>query len=352
LSELKTIKASRFAPYLLRLSPYFLAIAVAFGVIGVLITLLGYNALEAFHTIVFVPLGSAYGLAETFKKFVPLLLATFAYAIPFKARLFNIGGWGQLLSGGIAAAVVGLALVDSHLPSPVFILLLLLVGLLAGALWAVIPAGLAAYFAVNPIISTIMMNFIAVYLVNYVATTDPWKAPLTGHAMTLPIPEEAWLPSLVLGVHAGIIVAIIANAAVYFLMNRSVTGYEIKATGANPIAARAFGIDVKRAILVSLIFGGAMAGIGGAIEVMGVHHRLVEGFEMTGGAQYGVLGILTALICAGDPLGVPIAAFFMSVLLIGADAMQRTMGIPVEIVFVIQVLIVLFVVLARKVKLG
>jgi len=349
---LKALRTARIEPYLLSLRPYLFAIIVAFGVIGVLIALLGHNPLDAFYTIIFVPLGSAYGLAETFKKFVPLLLAAFAYAIPFKARLFNIGGWGQLLAGGMVAAVVGLALADSHLPSPVFILLLLLVGLLAGALWAAAPAAMAAYFAVNPIISTIMMNFIAVYLVNYVATTEPWKAPLTGHAMTLPIPEEGWLPPLVLGVHTGIIVAIIAIAVVYFLMNKSVTGYEIKATGANPIAARAFGINVKRAILLSLVFGGAMAGIGGAIEVMGVHHRLVEGFELTGGAHYGVLGILTALICAGEPVGVPIAAFFMSVLLIGADALQRTMGVPVEIVFVIQVLIVLFVVLARKVKLG
>jgi len=337
-----------------RLRPYLLAVLAGFGVVGVLITLMGRNPLDAFSTIITVPLGTAHGLTETFKKFVPILLAGFAYAIPFHARLFNVGGWGQLLFGGIAVTIVGLSL--SHSPPPLFLFvpLLILVGFLAGALWAVVPAVLRAYFGVHPVISTIMMNFIAVYLVNYVASTAPWaetEAAFAGHPKTLPLPTEARLPPLGIGGHAGLIVAIIVALAVYFLMKKSILGYEIKAVGANPTAAQVFGISIKRVTLLSLILGGAMAGLAGAIEVMGVHGRLIEGMEFTVGASLGIFGILSALMCACNPIGLPISAFFMSMLIVGADAMQRTMMIPVEVVFVAIVLMVLFIMmLGEKMK--
>ncbi len=336
---------------LLHLKPYLLAIAISFGIVGVLMLLLGHNPLHAFSTLISAPFGSERGIKETLMKFAPLLLTSLAFAIPFRAGLFNIGGWGQMLAGGTVAGFLGLALKDFGLPSPIFVSLLILTAFLAGALWAAVPAILRTRFGAKEVVTTIMMNFIAVYLVKYVCIVPPWADPIMGHPMTFKISPAAWLPRLG-GLHIGIILVIVIAIAIYFFMNRLIVGYEIKAVGANPTASKVFGLNVERVMILSLIVGGAMAGIGGAIEVMGVHHRLVDGFALTCGAHYGVYGILTALVAAGHFVGVPIAAFFMSALLVGADAMQRTIGVPIELVFVAQALIVLLIVWTKKVRPG
>jgi simple sugar transport system permease protein len=327
-------------------------VLIAFGIIALLIFVLGYNPLQAFSTIIFVPLGSVYGIMETIKKFIPLLLTGFAFAVPLKARLFNIGGWGQLLAGAIAAVVTALALENIGLPSVVFVPLLLLMGLIGGALWSVVPATFVAFFRINEVVSTIMMNFIAVYLVKYVTAAQPWTEPFAGNPMTRAIPNEARLLLFGVGPYAELIVGALVVVVIYVFMNKTIMGYEIKATGANRVAARVFGINDKRTLFLSLIIGGMLAGIAGAVEVIGVHYRLVEGFELTGGANYASLGILVALACNGDPIGLPIVAFLMAALLIGGGAMQQTMGVPVEIIFIAQVTIVLVLLVVRKVKLG
>lgn len=346
---MKVFKIATLKHFLPRLTPYLLAVAAAFGVVGGIIALLGYNPLGALSTLISVPFGTTLGLMETLIKTVPLLLAALAFAIPYRAMLFNIGGGGQIMLGGLTATVVGLALKDVPLPSLVFIPLLLLAGFLGGALWAAVPAFLRTRFEVKEIVSTIMMNFVALYLINFIATNEPWKDIYPGHPTTLPLPAASLLPQFG-RFHMGIIIALVVAIAVYFFMHRLIAGYEIKAVGANPTAARVFGISVKKVILISLILGGAVAGMAGAIEVMAVQHRLVQGFELTGGAHYGIFGILITLIAAGNLIGIPLAAFFISGLIVGADAMQRTMGIPVELVFITQALLVLFVVWFREVK--
>lgn len=342
------MKAESILPLL---KPYLLAIAVSFGIAGVLMIVLGCNPLESFSILISAPFASERGLAETLMKFTPLLLAALAFAIPLRAGLFNIGGWGQMLVGGTVVGLLGLSLKDFDVPSPLFVLLLILVASLAGSLWAAIPAFLRTQFGAKEIVTTIMMNFIAVYLVKYVCIIPPWADPIMGHPMTFKILGSAWLPRLG-RFHIGVILVLAIAMAIYFFMNRSVSGYEIKAVGANPIASEVFGIHTKRVMFLSLVIGGAMAGIGGAIEVMGVHHRLVDGFALTCGAHYGVYGILTALVAPGSFVGVPVAAFLISALLVGADAMQRTIGVPVELVFMIQALIVVLVVLIKKVRPG
>ncbi|MDH5703145.1 MAG: ABC transporter permease [Aigarchaeota archaeon] len=333
------------------LKPYVLALAVSFGVAGVLMIALGYDPLQSFSVLISAPFTSERGLAETLMKFTPLLLAGFAFAIPLRAGLFNIGGWGQMLVGGTVVGLLGLALRDFYVPSPIFVLLLILAASLAGALWAAVPAVLRTQFGAKEIVTTIMMNFIAVYVVKYVCIIPPWADPVMGHPMTFKIVAEAQLPRLG-RFHVGVILVLAIAIATYFFMNRSIPGYEIKAVGANPTASQVFGIHTKRVMFLSLAIGGAMAGIGGAIEVMGVHHRLVDGFALTCGAHYGVYGILTALVALGSFAGLPVAAFLISGLLVGADAMQRTIGVPVELVFIIQALIVVLVVWIKKVRPG
>jgi len=328
--------------------PYILALLIAFGITGAIIGLLGYNVLKAYQTLLFTSFTSQRGIIETLKKFIPLTLTTYAFAIPFKIRFFNIGGWGQMLFGGTITAIVGIALAGFNLPAIIFIPILILVAMAAGGVFALIAGFLKAYYNINPIISTIMLNFIAIYFVNFIATTEPWKAPRTGHPMSLKLPEAARLPELFGQIHFGIVIVALVIIAVYYLINKTVLGYEIIATGINPDAASVYGIKMRRTLMLTFLIGGALGGLAGGIEVMGVHQRLIEGFALTSGAQYGIFGILTALICQGNPLGVPLSSIFISILLVGADAMQRTLQVPVELVFLSQAIIVLFIVVLRR----
>jgi simple sugar transport system permease protein len=201
---------------------------------------------------------------------------------------------------------------------------------------------------VNPIVSTIMLNFVAGLLINYVATAPGFKDPMEGHPITIPLPQSA-----LLGFVAGIPVSLLAAAAtaafVAVLLERTAPGYEIRAVGHNPEAAETYGVDFRATLLLAFFAAGAIAGLGGALEIMNVHGRLIDGFTSTSGAQYGIFGILTALVVAGNPMAIPVSAFLMSVLLVGADSLQRTMRVPVEIVFLTQALVVAFVVTIRQV---
>ncbi len=328
--------------------PYILGITIAFGITAVLIGALGYNIPKALQTLLLRSFSSRLGFIETLKKCIPLTLTTYAFAIPFKIKFFNIGGWGQMLMGGIAAAIVGLTVAPLKLPSILLIPVLLGAAMLAGALCAMLAGILKAYYNINPIISTIMLNFVGFYCVNFFATTEPWKAALSGHPMTESLPQAAFLPCITRGLHCGLVIVILVVLLLYFFVHTTVWGYEINVIGYNPVAARIYGIHFQRTLILAFMLGGALAGLAGGIEVLGVHHRLIEGFAQTSGAQYGIFGILTALICRGNPLGVPVTAFFISALLVGADAMQRTLQVPVELVFVCQALIVLLIVIMRR----
>lgn len=330
------------------LKPYLVAVAVSFGIMGVVVGALGYSVPRAFQTLLLKPFGSRLGLTETLNKFVPITLAAYAFAIPFRIRFFNIGAWGQMSVGAATATIVGLALARLDMPPVILIPFLLAIAILSGAVFALIAGALEAYCNINPIISTIMLNYVAIHFVNFVTTTEPWNAPLAGHPMTKELPQAARLPEVFPGLHGGIVLVALVIVAAYFIMNRTVLGYEIKATGFSLDAAKVYGVNVERTLMVTFILGGALAGLAGGIEVLGVHMRLLEGFTLTSGAHFGLFGILTALICGGEPLGVPVSALFISALLVGADAMQRTMQVPVEMVFLAQGLIVLLLVILRR----
>lgn len=329
---------------------YVVAAALALALVGLLLAALGYNVPRAMRTLLLTSFRSAFGFQETIKKMVPLLFATYAFAIPFTIRLFNIGALGQMTVGGTAAAAaaLGLMLAGVRLPPVLMVPLIAVVGAASGGLLALVAGWLRARHEVNPIVSTIMLNFVAGLLINYVATAPGFKDPMEGHPITIPLPESALLGSI-----AGIPVSVLAAAAtvafVAILLNRTARGYEIRAVGHNPAAAEIHGIDFRATLMFAFFAAGCIAGLGGALEIMNVHGRLIDGFTSTSGAQYGIFGILTALVVAGDPLVIPISAFLMSVLLVGADSLQRTMRVPVEIVFLTQALVVAFVVTIRQV---
>ena len=275
----------------------------------------GFDVPTALKTLVGTSFKSKFGFQETIKNY-PLDLTTYAFAIPFKIRFFNIGGWGQMVAGGTFSAILGLSLAGVNLPATVMIPLLLIAGLIGGAVYSFIAGFLQANYSINPIISTIMLNFVAVLFVNFFATTEPWRDPMEGHPITKHLPAAAIMKPITSGVPSSLIFALLAIIFVYLLMTKTRLGYEITAVGYNLYSAQAYGINYKKTIILTFVIGGALAGLGGALEILTIHRKLIEGFEFTSGAQFGMFGILTAVICVGNP-GVLIAAFFMSVLLVG-----------------------------------
>lgn len=329
------------------LAVYVAALALAMALFSLLILLLGFNIPRALNTLLTTSFKSAFGFQETVKKMIPLIFTTYAFAIPFTIKFFNIGGWGQMLLGGSTTTVVALVMAPLGLSPIILVPLVLICGIVGGALLGGLAGYLKAKNNINPIISTIMLNFVAWQFVDFIATRPGFKDPLEGHPITVPLPDAARL-GFFGGIPQSIIVAAVLVLFVVVLMKRTRFGYEINAVGQNLRAAETYGISFTRTILLAFLLGGGIAGLGGSLEVINIHGRLIEGFAQTSGAQFGIFGILTSLVVAGNPATIPIAAFLMSVVLVGADSLQRTMQVPVELVFLSQAIIVISVVTIRQ----
>ncbi len=328
-----------------QLGPYLAAVIASFIAAGIFIALMGFDVPKAYSTILFTSFRTPNGLTQTLLKFVPLLLQALAFTVPLAAGKFNIGGEGQLIVGAIGATAAGIIFAD--LPAALLLPLVILAGALFGAVWGAIPAWLLYQFNMNEILTTVLLNFVSFSLIDYVAT-EIWRDPAAGHPTTVPIGAGGELPLLISSppLHSGLILALLVAGAVYVYTNRTSAGYELIVTGANPRAARVYGIAARRIFILSLIIGGLLAGLSGSIEVAGNHHRLIEGLQ----SNFLLLGIIIGLIARGNNLAVPFVAFFIAILEVGASAMQRTMMIPVEMALIIEALILLFVLLSDVVK--
>lgn len=327
------------------LLPYLVAVAVAFAVAGLFIGLMGFDVLKAYNTILFTSFKSTNGFVQTLLKFVPLLLQALAFTVPLAAGKFNIGGEGQMLVGATGAAMVGIIFAD--LPFVLLLPLVLAASVLFGALWGAIPAWLLYQFNMNEILTTVLLNFVSFSIVDYVAT-EIYRDPAAGHPTTVPIGAGGELPLLISSppLHSGLVLAILVAVVVYIYTNKTAAGYELVVTGANPRAAGVFGIPVRLVFISSLVIGGMLAGLSGGIEVAGSHHRLIEGMQ----SNFLLLGIIIGLIAKGNNLAVPFVAFFIAILEVGASAMQRTLLIPGEMVFIVEALVLLFVLLSDVVR--
>ncbi len=327
------------------LLPYIIAVAAAFAAVGVLLALMGFNVFQAYATILFTSFRTPNGIVQTLNKFVPLALVTYSFTIPLAAGKFNIGGEGQLIAGAIGAAAVGILF--SSLPWILLLPLALAAGLVFGALWMLLPAWLLYRFNINEILTTVLMNFVAFETIDYVAT-KVWPDLAAGHPTTVPIGPGGRLPMLVANppLHSGLLIAIVVSILVTIYIGRTSAGYDLIATGANPRASRVFGIKVGRMFFLSMMLGGAVAGLAGAIEVTGVHGRLIEGLQ----SNFLLLGIVIGLIAKGNNGAAPFVAFFIAVLEVGASAMQRTLQIPGEMVLIVEALILIFVLLSDVVQ--
>ncbi len=321
-----------------------LAVPVAFLIGAIMILALGVNPLEAYSALITGAFGDVSGITQTLAKATPLLLVGLGICIAFRGGVINIGGEGQLLVG--ALATTALAVSFPTLPGVILLPLCLVVGALAGAFWGGIPGILKARLGVNEILSTVMMNAIAVQLGNYLLRgplIDPKEIQLgTRIAQSALLPRSVWLPKLVPStlLNAGAIIAVVMAVLVYIFLWRTTLGYRIRAVGLNPNASRFAGIRVPFYQALSLILGGAFAGLAGAIEVMGVQHRMLEG--LSGG--YGFTGIVAALFGSLHPLGAIPASILFGSLLVGGDKMQRAVQVPSALIGTLLGLVVLLVV--------
>ncbi|MRS12519.1 MAG: ABC transporter permease [Actinobacteria bacterium] len=325
--------------------------ALAIGVGSIIVWASGYDPGAAFAALFQGALGTPKAIGDTMLKSTPLILTGLAVAYGFRAGLFNIGAEGQLFMGGLATVALGLALGDVSwfLAVP----LMIVAAMAAGASWAFIPATLKARIGAHEVITTMMFTYIGRYLVGWLVN-GPMKEP-GGIPQTYALPANAQLPRIAslfsegakgavpllnLGrAHLGIVVALLAALAVWLILKYTTLGYENRAVGYNRWASETAGISVQWTTVKALCISGALAGLAGAVEVMGVHHRLFDQFS----SGFGFTGIAVALLAKKHPLGVIPAAFLFGALAAGAGTMQFQADVPQKIISIIQALVIFFV---------
>ena len=283
-------------------------------------------------------------LTESMVYSVPLILAGLGIAVGFRAGLFNIGAQGQIIVGAIVAAWFGFAV---DLPPVIHLLVAVLGGAIGGAVWAGVPGFLKARFGANEVIVTIMLNYIAVYLISFTLrqpTFNPGRtgqrSPAVSSDATYPLLVPDWLfPGNTFRLHWGFVLAILAAWFVWWLLERSTIGFEIRAVGANPKAARTAGMSVGRTTIITMVVAGALAGLASTAQVLGTERSLTAGVA----ASYGFDAITVALLGRSRPWGTFFAGLLFGALKAGGFLMQSLTQTPIDIVLVVQSLIVLFI---------
>ena len=319
-----------------------LAVLLAFVTVGLGLGLIGADPVRAFDQMATAAVGSPFAISTTIVKTLPRLLAALGIAIALRAGLWNIGAEGQLYIG--AAATAGLALYGPQLGFPLLLVIALAAGMFAGAAWAFIPGFLRAQRGVSEVITSLMLVYIAIGIVNYLVE-GPWLVPGGTFPASAIVPADAKLPILVPKTlaNAGILVAIAAVLAAWVIMDRSAFGLRLRAVGGNERAAEASGVPVRRMIILAMVVSGAFAGLAGAVEVLGTRGRLIEGFS----PGYGFEAIAIALLGGLNPFGITAAALLFGALDAGGAGLQASgSGVPSAVVQLTAALAVIYVLIA------
>src|SRR5467141_2024000 len=332
------------------------SVIFAFIVGALLVAITGGDPLQAYSGLLCGGLGiacangenSALQISTTIVYFTPLLMAGVAVALPFRAGLFNIGAEGQFLAGAVACTFIGVKF--SNLPAPILLPMVLLGGVVGGAIWAGIPGVLKATVGAHEVVTTIMLNYVAQWLLRFLIIGGPLQLG-PGTSKSLPIGEGArlatllpadnslivfGLPASVFRVHTGLFIALAAAALFAFLLWRTSFGYEIRAVGQSQKAARYAGVSVRRTIILTMVIAGAFSGLAGAVQIAGVDHNLTDKyFSDTTGFD----AIAVALLGLGTAAGIVLAAILFGALHAGGAVMQSDSGISGNLVLVLQALI-------------
>ncbi|HEY3246895.1 MAG TPA: ABC transporter permease [bacterium] len=313
-----------------------LAIAGALVLAGLIFWGYGVNPFQAYATIARDTLGDPQTLPEILRPGIPLLLIGVGLVLAFRAQFYNIGGEGQLLAGTAGATWVALF---SPVHGPWAIPAMFLGGALAGAAWGVLPTLLKLRLKVNEVITTLMMNYVAIFSVQWLIY-GPWKGPsVRGFPYTDEFPDAAQLP-LIPGtpIHwPTLLIGVLAAAALSFMLARTKLGFEIRVQGQNPTAARYAGISPFRTVFVVMLIAGGLAGIAGAGEVGGIHHRLMDPGQVSQG--YGYAAIIVAWLARGSPLAAILTAMFLGAVYSAGEVMKATLQMPARVTDVFNGLI-------------
>ena len=329
---------SKLTPLLRRASLPGGAILMALLAGAIFILIIGKNPLLAYSALIRGAFGDLFSIGETLENTTPLVLTGLAVAFAFRAKMFNIGAEGQFLVGSLAGTWVGINL---SLPAIIHIPLVLLAGFLAGGLWGGIAGILKATRGVHEVISTIMLNFIALFLVDFIVLGPMKEVSDLDIPQTEKILTTAQLPKILppSRLSAGILIALVAAYAIWWLLWKTTIGYEIRAVGLNPAASEYGGIRPNFNMFLAMLISGGLAGLGGAIIISGLFLRYIQGFS----PGYGFAAIAVSLVGANNPPGVVLAALLFAILNTGARGMQNVAGVPQDTVLIIQALVIFFV---------
>jgi len=313
------------------------AVLLALIIGAILLAVSDANPIKAYSALIEGSFGSMKAFGRTLAKATPLIFSGLAVAFAFKAGLFNIGAQGQLLFGALASAAAGFMI--TGLPPFLHATLSLLIGATAGALFAAIPGALKAYTGAHEVITTIMLNYVAINITDYIAD-GPLKDTSNGNivARTPEVLDSAKIPSIG-EIPLGFFLAVLAAVAVWWLLQRTTLGYEIRTVGLSPHAAKYAGMRVAFTVILTMVISGFLAGMGGSVETLGIVGRYQPGFN----AGLGFDGITIALLGKTNPFGIIPAAILIGAMKAGASTMQFNAGVAKEITDVIQALMLFFV---------
>lgn len=316
------------------------AVAAALAATAVLFWSFGLSPADVYGAIFAGTVADPRAAPEIVRQTIPLLLCGVGLVVAFRAQFWNIGAEGQLLAGAVGATGTALFLP----PGPWAIPLLFGAGFAAGALWGMLPAWLRLRLEVNEVITTLMMNYIALFVVEWLIH-GPWKGRgVFGFAYTDTFPEAAWLPVLP-GTHVHwptLLLGLLAAGGVAFLLARTALGFEIRVLGQNPHAARYAGIDPVRTSLAAVVLSAGLAGLAGAGEVAGIHHKLLSPTQVSSG--YGYAAIIVAWLARGSPLAAVLTALFLGWVFTSGDVMKVSLQLPFQVTLMFNGLILFFLI--------
>ena len=324
-----------------------LGVFMAFAVAGVLFLLVGVNPIAAYGAIL-DSFTNPILLGNTIQRASPLLFAALGLTVVFRLNFWNVGAEGQIVMGGIAATgIVTLHLVSGAIPDLLVLPTMFLASFFLGALYALVPALLKAKLQVNEILSTLMLNYIAILLGNYLVF-GPWLDPAAhGFPNSRIFPPEAVIPAIpVIGGSTGFLVGIVAAVGIYFLMKRTTFGFELKVTGDSTKAAKYAGMSYTRIVSLAMAISGGLAGLGGLVLVSGIIGRMKEDFS----AGYGYTSIIVAWLAGLNPLATVVAAFLFGGLLVSGTTLQVRLGLSSSTTNIFEALILIFVLASEFLK--
>ena len=319
-----------------------IAVLAGFIVGAIIMLIFGYDPLQNYSNLFTGAFGDAYSIGETLRNMTPLMLTALGFGVASKAGFFNIGGSGQYLMGWFGAVVV--ALKFDQLPGWLLIILAVLIGALLGGLWSALAGFLRAFFGTSEVITTIMLNYIALYFVNF--TVKSWLAQKGADSSDL-IPTKASLRTPFLQtitanstLHWGFVVALVMAGIIWFYFNKTQSGFEVRSVGLNEKAALYAGMNVKKTIIIAMLISGLLAGLGGALDGLGNYQNISVS---NGLPQVGYDGMAVALLVNYHPLGIILSALLFSALQIGGLSISVYSTTPSEIVSIVTASIIFFV---------